>query len=214
MGVEAASDVKDPKYDPFRRNEVPWTAPLEIVKTVIASLLLPLRILYSIWWLAVYAFFVMMAKRTENDPDGPPTKRSRFWVSGILDSCSFVGLKLTDWFTFTLGYPFIRSYGDKSLICKETGQKANLIVANHSSYLDIFLLMTASAEVPGFVAKSEVKGVPLFGWISRVWRCIYVQRSTPPGGKSVTDQISERAADLSKNRFWPAFSSCELTPRN
>ena len=61
--------------------------------------------------------------------------------------------------------------------------------------------MTASEEVPGFVAKSEVKGVPLFGWISRVWRCIYVQRSTPPGGKSVTDQISERAADLSEYLF-------------
>lgn len=83
------------------------------------------------------------------------------------------------------------------MVCKETGERANIIVSNHSSYLDIFLLMTASATVPGFVAKSEVQKVPIFGWISHFWRCIYVDRVGAPGSKSVTEQIHERAMDTS-----------------
>eukprot|EP00339_Tiarina_fusa_P015910 CAMPEP_0117040488 /NCGR_PEP_ID=MMETSP0472-20121206/28331_1 /TAXON_ID=693140 ORGANISM="Tiarina fusus, Strain LIS" /NCGR_SAMPLE_ID=MMETSP0472 /ASSEMBLY_ACC=CAM_ASM_000603 /LENGTH=205 /DNA_ID=CAMNT_0004751233 /DNA_START=365 /DNA_END=978 /DNA_ORIENTATION=- len=79
------------------------------------------------------------------------------------------------------------------MVCKETGERANIIVSNHSSYLDIFLLMTASEDVPGFVAKSEVQKVPLFGWISHFWRCIYVDRAGSPKAKSVTEQIHERA---------------------
>jgi len=111
-----------------------------------------------------------------------------------LDTFLSTGFKLTDWFTFSIGYPFLKTYGDNSLTCKKTGQRANIIVSNHSSYLDIFLLMTSSEHVPGFVAKSEVENIPVAGWISHFWRCLYVERVTKPGKKSVTEQIQERAA--------------------
>ena len=54
--------------------------------------------------------------------------------------------------------------------------------------------MTSSEHVPGFVAKSEVENIPVAGWISHFWRCLYVERVTKPGKKSVTEQIQERAA--------------------
>lgn len=136
-----------------------------------------------------------MASFSEKDLKEKPPKWSRFWVSYILDIGYLIGFKLTDWFTFSLGYR-IKSFGDNSLVCKETGQKANIIISNHASYLDIFLLMTSAYDVPGFVAKSEVQGVPIFGWISRIWRCIYVQRSSSEHkGPTVTQQISTRAVD-------------------
>lgn len=59
--------------------------------------------------------------------------------------------------------------------------------------------MTASETVPGFVAKSEVQKVPIFGWISHFWRCIYVDRAGV--GRSVTDQISERAVKTGTSQF-------------
>lgn len=30
--VSAASDISDPKYDPFKRHDVKWSAPKEILK--------------------------------------------------------------------------------------------------------------------------------------------------------------------------------------
>ena len=42
-------------------------------------------------------------------------KNSRFWISGVLDIFSWVGFKQTDWFTFSLGFPAIKIYGDNSV---------------------------------------------------------------------------------------------------
>jgi len=198
--IPAATDTKDPKYDPFRRHDASWGSPYEILKTVfVVIFILPIKIIFSIWWLSVYFVFIWLGTRGEKDPKGPPNKWGRFWASGILDTFKWANFKLTDWFTFSIGYPFIKSFGDNSLTCKKTGKKANIIVGNHSSYLDIFLLMTASEDVPGFVAKAEVQKVPFFGWISHFWRCIYVYRAGSSGAKSVTEQIQERAVSLGRN---------------
>jgi 1-acyl-sn-glycerol-3-phosphate acyltransferase len=49
-----------------------------------------------------------------------------------------------------------------------------LFVANHISYTDIMIL---GALVPGsFIAKAEVAGWPLFGWLARMQRTVFVDR--------------------------------------
>jgi len=58
-----------------------------------------------------------------------------------------------------------------------------LFVANHSSWLDIMLL--AGATGAAFVSKAEVADWPLFGWMARLNRTIFVARNER---RSVHDQ--------------------------
>ena len=67
-----------------------------------------------------------------------------------------------------------------------------LIVSNHMSYLDIPVL---GAVIPGcFVAKSEVAGWPLFGFLARLQRTVFVRRQRSQAGKQ-RDQIGQRLQD-------------------
>ncbi len=49
-----------------------------------------------------------------------------------------------------------------------------LYVVNHASYLDIVVL--SSVLPASFVAKSEVAGWPLFGWLARAQRTVFIDR--------------------------------------
>ena len=49
-----------------------------------------------------------------------------------------------------------------------------LFVANHVSYIDITVL--GSLVEASFVAKSEVAGWPLFGWLAKLQRSVFVDR--------------------------------------
>jgi len=52
--------------------------------------------------------------------------------------------------------------------------RGTLIVCNHMSWFDIVLL--GSVMPLSFVAKSEVKSWPLFGWLARLQRTVFVTR--------------------------------------
>ena len=53
---------------------------------------------------------------------------------------------------------------------QETGP-STLFVANHTSYIDISVL---GAAISGsFVAKAEVAGWPLFGWLAKLQRALH-----------------------------------------
>jgi 1-acyl-sn-glycerol-3-phosphate acyltransferase len=56
-----------------------------------------------------------------------------------------------------------------------TSAKPVLYVANHVSYLDVPALGTLLDAT--FVAKSEVAAWPLFGWLARLGRTIFIRRS-------------------------------------
>ena len=49
-----------------------------------------------------------------------------------------------------------------------------LFVGNHTSYLDIMVLGTAIEGC--FIAKSEVANWPLFGWLAKLQRTVFVER--------------------------------------
>ena len=59
-------------------------------------------------------------------------------------------------------------------IGEPTAQRPLLLAANHASWLDIPVL---GSRMPlSFVAKSEVRGWPIFGLFARLQRCIFVER--------------------------------------
>lgn len=57
---------------------------------------------------------------------------------------------------------------------RQESAPSTLFVANHTSYLDISVLGAAIAG--SFVAKAEVSGWPLFGWLAKLQRTVFVDR--------------------------------------
>jgi len=68
-----------------------------------------------------------------------------------------------------------------------------LIVANHSSWLDITVI-TAQAPVV-FVAKSEIARWPFFGLLARLQRTVFVERDRRQKTGEVNAQIAQRLAE-------------------
>ena len=68
----------------------------------------------------------------------------------------------------------LRLLGIKLDIEGRLAEGPSLIVANHASWLDI-LVIGAIGEVT-FIAKQEVAGWPVFGWLARLQRSVFVDR--------------------------------------
>lgn len=68
-----------------------------------------------------------------------------------------------------------------------------LIVANHTSWLDIPII-TAVAPVV-FIAKSEIAGWPLFGLLAKLQRSVFVDRQRPHKTAQVNHEIADRLVD-------------------
>jgi 1-acyl-sn-glycerol-3-phosphate acyltransferase len=69
--------------------------------------------------------------------------------------------------------------------------RPTLLIVNHVSWLDIMML-SASLEV-SFIAKREVKTWPLFGWLARLQRTVFVARD-PRRVAQERDDIARRLA--------------------
>lgn len=69
----------------------------------------------------------------------------------------------------------------------------SLVVANHTSWLDILIL--AGATGARFVSKAEVAAVPLIGWLSNQNRTIYVDRSERGDAHGQVRRIADALAD-------------------
>jgi len=65
-----------------------------------------------------------------------------------------------------------------------------LMVANHTSYLDIIVL--GGTTRVSFVAKSEVNTWPFFGLMARLYETVFVERSRRSQAGVARDQIRER----------------------
>ena len=77
---------------------------------------------------------------------------------------------------------------------RETGQRSQdsplLILSNHVSWLDV-LVITALAPVV-FVAKSEVAKWPVFGWLAKLQRTIFINRQARHKTGAATREIADR----------------------
>jgi lyso-ornithine lipid O-acyltransferase len=64
-----------------------------------------------------------------------------------------------------------------------------LVIANHSSYLDIEVL---GSLIPGsFVAKAEIAGWPFFGWLAKLQRSVFIERRSAKT-REHKDEIEKR----------------------
>lgn len=71
--------------------------------------------------------------------------------------------------------------------------EGGLIVANHVSWLDISVI---GAERPlSFVAKSEVAGWPVIGFLAKVQRTLFIDRTRRAATADMTAEMGERLAD-------------------
>ena len=68
-----------------------------------------------------------------------------------------------------------------------------LIVANHSSWLDIPIISAAAPVV--FVAKSEIARWPIFGWLAKLQRSVFVDRNRRHRTADVNAEIARRLSE-------------------
>lgn len=54
-----------------------------------------------------------------------------------------------------------------------------IIVSNHMSYFDVFVLIYILNKVPHFLAKKELFRIPIFGWCLKVADVIEIDRDNP-----------------------------------
>jgi 1-acyl-sn-glycerol-3-phosphate acyltransferase len=83
-------------------------------------------------------------------------------------------------------------------------QRPTLFVSNHVSYLDILVL---GSLIPGsFIAKSDIRSWPLFGWLARLQRSVFVERRA---SRTAThrDQIRARLGQGDRLVLFPEGTS-------
>lgn len=88
----------------------------------------------------------------------------------------------------------------------EVVQGAGAIVANHSSWLDIFAL-NACARIY-FVSKSEVAGWPGIGWLARATGTVFIERN-PARARQQTELFEDRLRAGHHLTFFPEGTSSD-----
>ncbi|MGE5514214.1 MAG: lysophospholipid acyltransferase family protein [Bacteroidota bacterium] len=79
-----------------------------------------------------------------------------------------------------------------------------LFVSNHTSYLDILIL--GSVLDANFVAKAEVSGWPGFGYLARIAKTVFIERSRGATGRE-RDQLGTRLAQGDSLILFPEGTS-------
>ncbi|HLJ22073.1 MAG TPA: lysophospholipid acyltransferase family protein [Stellaceae bacterium] len=97
---------------------------------------------------------------------------------------------------------------DTTVIGTPSPLRPTLFVANHTSYIDIEIL--GGVIDAAFVAKSEVKRWPLFGWLARLQRTVFVDRR-PRTTHHQRDAIVERLKEGGRLILFPEATSDDGT---
>lgn len=84
-------------------------------------------------------------------------------------------------------------------------KQPTLLVANHQSWLDIVVL---SAVTPlSFVAKQEVAGWPFVGWLAKLQRTLFIDRTRRSSVQHTSQRIAARLNAGDKVIFFPEGTS-------
>lgn len=83
----------------------------------------------------------------------------------------------------------LRVFGVKTVLHGEK-PKVGLMMSNHLSYIDIWMIPKYAITV--FVAKAEVKKMPLVGWGASAVNTVYVDRSSKESRGATKEEIAER----------------------
>jgi len=186
--LSGSSDNLDEIASAFERSDPSWT-PYEIVKTFICAVfLLPFRLCVVICGAVLYYIIVRVAaiRLSQESLLKKPLHKYR---RKLINSGRIIGRIVL----FGLGFWKIKVKGTNSVYAADGKEKANLYIVNHTSWVDILALMCTTNNIPSFVAKKSIETVPLFGFDSRVWQCIYVDRLSHREGTGAL--LKERATD-------------------
>lgn len=97
---------------------------------------------------------------------------------------------------------------DTTVIGTPSPLRPTLFVANHTSYVDIEIL--GGVIDASFIAKSDVKRWPLFGWLARLQRTVFVDRR-PHTTHQQRDAIVERLKEGGRLILFPEGTSNDGT---
>jgi len=100
-----------------------------------------------------------------------------------------------------------RIFGIRRQLTGEFQPGAQLVVANHISWIDIALLHSFVAM--GFVAKAEIEGWPLLGTIARAGGSVFHRRGSHDSASGVAAQMINR---LQENRRVAIFPEGGIIP--
>jgi len=93
--------------------------------------------------------------------------------------------------------------------CDGTPPASGMIICNHVSYLDIFVM---SAIVPcAFVAKKEIESWPLFGGLSHMAGTLFLDRERRSDTQRVGGELEERLASGTVVVLFPEGTSSDGT---
>jgi 1-acyl-sn-glycerol-3-phosphate acyltransferase len=132
----------------------------------VGYLLFPFRLVLTVLWIFAGLFTVMVLF-----PGLPPVARQwaiRNWSRALMACC---GVK-------------IRSHG------RPRRQGAVLWVANHVSWVDIFVM--DSVRAVSFIAKSDIRKWPLIGWLVAGAGTLFIERGRRHAVRAVGHQMLER----------------------
>jgi 1-acyl-sn-glycerol-3-phosphate acyltransferase len=103
-----------------------------------------------------------------------------------------LSLPLARWFAWRYWWWVCRLVGLRVRVQGKPLAGACLIAANHASWLDIIAL--GSLRPLCFVAKREVGGWPLLGWIARLGRTVFVDRERRGDAQRASHEMARRLA--------------------
>ncbi len=95
----------------------------------------------------------------------------------------------------------VERHGERSPV------QPTLYIINHCSYLDIGVLGSLIGGC--FVAKAEVAGWPLFGWLAKLQRTVFVDRQRRAGTAGQRDEIAGRLEDGDSLILFPEGTSSD-----
>ncbi len=138
------------------------------------------RLFWRLWFYIVFlvtilAIFPILLIVTASDSLYPTFfKIARFWAKTIL---------------FLMG--FKAKYTFKESIAPH---KSYMLIANHTSMIDIMLMLALAKNPFVFVGKKELARIPVFGFFYKR-TCILVDRSSPKSRKEVYYKAQKRLGD-------------------
>jgi 1-acyl-sn-glycerol-3-phosphate acyltransferase len=111
------------------------------------------------------------------------------------------GKPLSDIMICWWGGTICRIFGLERRVHGAFGSGAQLVAANHISWLDIHLLLGVSAM--GFVAKAEISRWPLVGWLAKAGGTVFHQRGSHDSASGVTAAMARRLREGRKVAIFP-----------
>jgi len=94
-----------------------------------------------------------------------------------------------------------RIFGLRRSVRGRLAEGAQLVAANHISWIDIQLLHSLASM--GFVAKAEISQWPLIGWLARVGGTVFHQRGSHDSATGVTAAMAERLSEGGRVAIFP-----------